>query len=134
MHISEDVDAYACNLASRWGIDGTLARAVAEATPEVRNETGRYLNVISGFRSDEKQRQLLREGKTNLGPEQSNHTRCPATAVDVLIGAAPTNVQKALLGRVMVFHGLRWGGGSPVDPETGIPSDWNHFDLGPRSS
>lgn len=28
--------------------------------------------------------------------------------------------------------GLRVGGGSAVDPGTGIPSDWNHVDTGAR--
>lgn len=63
----------------------------------------------------------------------SNHTSCPATAIDVSIGFAPTNVLKATLGRVGILAGLRWGGGSPVDRQTGIPSDWNHFDIGPRA-
>ncbi len=123
----------ACNTAARWGITLEAAERYESAAPEIHNETGRTVRIISGFRSDAKQLQLLREGKTNLGPDRSTHTVCPAGAIDVLIGAAPTNVQKALLGRVMVFNGFRWGGGSPVDPATGIPQDWNHFDLGPRS-
>lgn len=42
-----------------------------------------------------------------------------------------TNSVKARLGAEATHVGFRWGGGSPVDPETGIPSDWNHLDGGP---
>ena len=129
-----DVDAFRCDLIATWGVDPRLADIVAGAAAEISNSTGRTLRIISGFRTDETQRQLIADGRGAAPVGLSNHTVCPSRAVDVSIGAAPTNVQKALLGSIMVFAGLRWGGGSPVDPKTGIPSDWNHFDLGPRNA
>lgn len=105
---------------------------VARMATRFKLETGRSVSIISGYRSPEKQRELKRQGRPAAPVDVSNHTSCPATAVDVRIGLAPTNVMKAILGRIAVEEGLRWGGGSPVNPETGIPSDWNHFDVGPR--
>ncbi len=108
-------------------------RRVVRVAFAFKNETGRDMKIISGHRSIEKQMELKRQGRPAADPLVSNHTSCPATAVDVRIGFAPTRVLKATLGRLAVAEGLRWGGGSPVD-SGGIPSDWNHLDLGPRST
>ena len=90
------------------------------------------LNIISGHRSLEQQQQLIDEGK-GAPLHLSNHVTCPSTAADLWPVLGVTDVVKAQFGEAAVSSGLRWGGGSPVDPETGIPSDWNHVDLGPRS-
>lgn len=127
-----DVCSRAGQLAQGWTITPQLALLVAQLEQLVRQEIGRDLEVISGYRTVEEQIALARAGRPAADPDLSNHTRCPATAVDVRIGALPTNAQKARLGALAQGLGLRWGGGSPVDPQTGIPSDWNHFDLGPR--
>jgi len=62
----------------------------------------------------------------------STHTTCPATGADIRLGFAPTRVQQAIWGRIATMNGLRWGGGGEVD-DGGIPLDWQHVDLGPRS-
>lgn len=109
-----------------------LAGRLARVAVQVEQETGRRLEVISGHRSRRVQESLERSGRPAAPPELSNHTLCPSRAADVRLGALPTNAIKAIFGRIAVLNGLRWGGGSPIDSETGIPSDWNHVDLGPR--
>jgi len=90
------------------------------------------IQIISGYRSPEKQRQLKYEGRPAAPVDLSTHTACPSQGADIWPGIAVTRVVQAQLGEAGVTSGLRWGGGSPVDPSTGIPSDWNHFDLGRR--
>lgn len=121
-----------CTLSERWTVHHDVMRRAVAGANAFTAETGREVWIISGYRSPEKQRQLKEAGRPAAGVDVSNHTSCPATAVDVRIGFGPTNAMKAILGRVMVMQGLRWGGGSPVDPKTGIPADWNHFDAGTR--
>jgi hypothetical protein len=120
--------ARACELSSYGRIHHTLALKliyVAARLPYI-------LQLISGHRSMRRQVQLELEGRPAADPGLSTHTSCPATGADVWPSVAPTNYVKALLGEAATLEGLRWGGGSPVDPETGIPSDWNHLDLGRR--
>lgn len=117
-----------------WKLDPRLAAAIARVIFRGSTAIGRTIRIISGFRSIQEQLELKRQGRPAADPNVSTHTMCPATGVDLSIGFAPTTTQKAILGRIAVEEGLRWGGGSAVDPETGIPSDWNHFDLGPRWS
>jgi len=90
------------------------------------------IQIISGYRTAEQQEQLKREGARTAPDELSTHRSCPATGADLWPEVTPTNPVKATLGTNARLVGLRWGGGSDVDPQTGIPSDWNHFDLGPR--
>ena len=99
---------------------------------EFFEETRHPIQVISGFRTDRKQRDLGRRGRPAAPINISTHTSCPATGMDLRIVGIPVRVEKHILGRIAVFNGLRWGGGSPINPETLLPSDWNHFDLGPR--
>lgn len=87
--------------------------------------------MISGYRTPEQQEELIREGRPAAPVELSTHTTCPATGADVRVATFPTDAIKATWGRIATEHGLRWGGGSPRD-DRGIPSDWNHVDLGPR--
>lgn len=121
-----------CSLSTRWLVREDVMRKVARVAARFLQETGRELWIISGHRSDAEQRELARKGRPAAAVDLSNHTSCPATAVDVSLGFAPTRVLKATFGRIAIEEGLRWGGGSPVD-EGGIPSDWNHVDIGPRS-
>lgn len=122
----------ACDLEREWRIDPDLASRVAILLTRASSALGITVRVISGYRTVLHQLELRKQGRPAAHPDISNHTFCPARAVDLSLGFAPTNVQKATLGRIGTEVGLRWGGGSTVDPMTGIPSDWNHFDLGPR--
>jgi len=128
----ETMREFGCVLSRDWKLDSAFALALAKTIIEFDEETRTPVSVISGHRTDDKQRQLKKQGRPAAPVHLSNHTRCPATAVDLRISGIPTNVQKAILGRIATLNGLRWGGGSPVDPCTGIPSDWNHLDTGPR--
>lgn len=122
-------DVYACELVERWLIDPRTARALTKGARAL--EFG--VSIISGNRSCEEQEELLEEGRTRATCLTSTHVSCPATGVDVWPSVAPVGAVKARLGAEMVLSGLRWGGGSTIDPSTGIPRDWNHFDLGPRT-
>lgn len=116
-----------CKLADKWLLCPTLASrlcAMAQLVPF-------KLTIISGYRSREKQFQLIRDGRPAVHPDKSTHCSCPATGADLRIdGLEPGPYEKALFGEGAVKAGLRWGGGSPA-PD-GIPVDWNHVDLGPR--
>ena len=121
-------DRELCAFAEKWRIAGVLATklvCVAERLPF-------GIKIISGYRTAAKQRELENAGRPTAPDHLSTHRSCPATGVDVLPVIAVSRVVKATLGEAAVICGLRWGGGSPVDEETGIPSDWNHLDLGPR--
>lgn len=117
-----------CRLASRWTISEPLARKLVLLADRLPFP----VRIISGHRSVELQRDLARQGRPAADPDRSTHTSCPATGADLWPSIAVTPAIKARVGREAVEVGLRWGGGSPVD-SGGIPSDWNHFDLGPRA-
>jgi len=116
-----------CILVERWTISQELAsRLILMAG---RLEFG--VKIISGWRSRELQEDLIRQG-VGAPVDRSTHCSCPATGADLWPDVAVTEYLKARFGEAAVSSGLRWGGGSPVNPENGIPSDWNHVDLGPR--
>lgn len=117
-----------CDIVSRWKVRREVADRAIRMTYLVPFE----LSIISGYRSPAQQEDLIKAGRPAAPVGLSNHTSCPATALDFRIGVTPTRSAKAEFGRAAVQVGFRWGGGSPVDPDTGIPSDWNHVDLGPR--
>jgi len=124
--LNEDI----CGFAARWGLD---MRTVMKLTA-LQEETEFDLTILSGARTAEEQEELRREGRPTAPDKVSTHLSCPATGVDLYPSSvAITNAVKARLGAEGVRAGLRWGGGSRVDSETGIPLDWNHFDLGPRA-
>ena len=125
----EWTDAELCDFQKRWKIAGVLATKLHCLATRLEFTFW----VISGWRSEDQQQKLIDEGK-GAPLHLSTHVTCPATGVDVWPTVTPTNVTKARLGAEARVCGLRWGGGSPVDPDTGIPSDWNHLDLGPRST
>lgn len=118
-----------CQLATHWLIAEQLARALVEMTRELAFP----LRINSGYRTAEQQQQLREQGRPTAPDNLSTHLTCPATGADVEPAIAHTNYTIAEMGAAGVKQGLRWGGGSPTDPETGIPSDWVHFDLGPRN-
>lgn len=117
-----------CDLMSRWLISRELAVKLVRLSGRVEFP----FNIISGYRTRTRQEELTQQGRPTANPDLSTHLSCPATGADLWPDVAVTDVVKARLGAEAVSVGLRWGGGGPVDPETGIPIDWNHFDLGPR--
>jgi len=119
-----------CGLSRRWKLAPDLAMRLVR----MADRAPFPLQIISGYRSPDKQRQLRQEGRPAAPVDRSTHTSCPATGADVWPGIAVSRVVQAQLGEAGTIAGLRWGGGSPVDPQTGIPSDWNHFDLGRRGA
>lgn len=128
MAIPEVISDDWCGLSRRWLISPELARRIVQAASFLPFN----LQIISGYRSPEKQRALRYEGRPAADVDKSTHTTCPATGADLWPSIAKTRVVQATFGEAVVRAGMRWGGGSPVDPATGIPSDWNHVDLGPR--
>jgi len=117
-----------CLLVDRFKIDDRLAEKLVLLSWHLEFP----ISVRSGFRTEAEQDALRRSGRPAAPNDLSTHLSCPATGVDLNVGIAVTDVVRARLGTQATLVGLRWGGGSPQDPDTGIPSDWNHFDLGPR--
>jgi len=119
-----------CALMDSWILSPVLAvklAAMAQLVPF-------GLSIISGYRTRERQEELIQEGRPAASPDVSTHCSCPATGADLRItGLEPGNYEISLFGAAAVRVGLRWGGGSPVE-SSGIPVDWNHVDLGPRAS
>lgn len=118
-------------LATRWTVSVDLVRRVQMAAAGFFAETGRQVWIVSGWRSREQQKRLSRQGRPTAPDALSTHRSCPATGIDISLGARPSNFLKATWGRLTLVHGLRWGGGGAVT-ESGIPVDWQHVDVGPR--
>jgi len=126
-----------CSLAQRWGIRFDLARRLVAMSQRLEFP----VQIISGSRSRTEQTALLETGRPTARFELSTHANefedgsCRlATGADLSPLVAHVGAVRARMGAEAVFAGLRWGGGSQVDPSTGIPSDWQHVDLGPRST
>lgn len=120
-----------CAFADRWRISFDLASRLVVLSGRLPWRLG----ILSGYRTDEEQRrELERKQGRNVAPvNRSTHTTCPATGADLFfVDMSPVDMTRARFGRAVIESGLRWGGGSRIDPATGIPSDWNHVDLGPR--
>ena len=121
-----------CRLAKDWGVDeAVMTRVVAAAQMYSSEHRGLPVDIISGARTRAEQLKLKRGGRQVADPEKSTHLSCPATGVDISLGLAPTREQISAWGTVAQIHGLRWGGGSPLEIDR-IPSDWQHVDVGPR--
>ena len=117
----------------QWGVSGEVACRAIRMAELFRQYAGRDLTIISGYRSREEQIALRERGRPAADPDLSNHTTCPARALDFYVpGGALSNTLKLAFGRAAQEAGFRWGGGSPLN-DVGIPSDWNHVDLGPRN-
>ena len=120
-----------CEWRDRWGISSDLAVYLTILQERI---SWAVLFIISGYRTPEEQEALRRnpQGRPVAPDALSTHLTCPATGADLMLSIAVTDVVKAQFGVQVRLTGLRWGGGSAVDPQTGIPVDWNHVDLGPR--
>lgn len=125
----EMTPADVCRIADKWTVDVRLMEKLAQGAQELPYP----IQIISGYRTPAQQDELRREGRPAAANDRSTHLSCPATGADVWpVGVTVVPAVKAAIGAAMSRQGLRWGGGSTPDPNTGIPSDWNHFDLGPR--
>jgi len=122
-----------CALSARWQVSPQTMERVALAAEDFFQETRQRPQIISGYRTRAEQASLSRAGRPAAPDALSTHRSCPATGVDVSLGFAPTRVQKAIWGRLVLMNGLRWGGGGAVD-SGGIPVDWGHVDRGPRGA
>lgn len=98
------------------------------------------LHVISGSRSRADQARLEDAGRPTAPFLRSTHADqdahgCPrlSTGADLALEGLATGAHRLAFGQLATFMGLRWGGGGPVDPETGMPLDWNHLDTGSRT-
>jgi len=125
------LDTDECILAARWLVELNTIRRVQAAAQDFTTETGRDVWIISGFRTAAEQRRLSTQGRPTAPDNLSTHRSCPATGVDVSLGALPSGFLKARWGHWTSVNGLRWGGGSKLD-DGGIPLDWQHVDVGPR--
>lgn len=121
-----------CEIARAWVVSLDTIQRVRLAAQDFHTQTGRQVWIISGWRSAAEQRRLSSQGRPTAPDDLSTHRSCPATGVDVSLGVRPSNFLKATWGRLTLVHGLRWGGGGAVDPDSFIPLDWQHVDLGPR--
>ncbi len=126
-------DTSAADLACRWVVSPNTMHRVLQAALAFEMETQTRVWIISGWRSRLEQRRLGRSGRPAAPDDLSTHRSCPATGVDISLGVLPSSFLKATWGRVTLIAGLRWGGGGPVDPDSGIPVDWQHVDVGPRN-
>lgn len=100
-------------------------------------EIGRDVIIISGYRSREEQAALSREGRPTALDGLSTHRSCPATGVDISLGLGGFGVvrtMKVIWARNAFLSGLRVGGGSDIDESGILHIDWNHVDLGPRTT
>ena len=117
-----------CALAAWWGLSLELATRLVAFTV-LAGDLG--LSIISGYRTCDEQTALGAAGRPAAPCDLSTHVACPATGADLLTLPFPVVSVKARFLAEGTLAGLRVGGGSPVD-SLGIPSDWNHVDLGPR--
>ena len=122
-----------CAFRNKWLLHPTLLDKLMRAQAELPFG----LKVRQGHRTRAEYEALKRAGRPVTPTyEMSTHAQCPSQGADMDIEIAVTNVTKALFGSAIVRAGLRWGGrsdGGGIDPETGIPYDWNHVDMGPVS-
>lgn len=135
MKLPQSLNGSQCEqLCGRWGISPELAVRLLELASRWNERFGAVggLMITSGYRTREEQEELERAGRPAAQDRLSTHRSCPATGADLQLPVAADDYIKAEFGRLVILSGLRWGGGSPVDAR-GVPSDWNHVDLGPRA-
>jgi len=124
-----------CNFAAKWKLSLPLAQKLVTMSRQFA--TG--LTIISGHRTNDEQDALRAAGRPAAANDKSTHLACPSQGADLRVNGVTTlrdptssaDEVKMAFGVAAVFAGLRWGGGSPINA-FGIPSDWNHVDLGPR--
>lgn len=124
--LGEHIDP--CLLAQRWTISEELAHKLLCLASRVPFQ----IQIISGYRTANEQEKLIRDGR-GAPEDRSTHRSCPATGADLWPLVAVTTNVKGYIGAACTVCQLRWGGGSKLD-EYGMPSDWNHVDLGPRAA
>ena len=122
-----------CELAETWGVSPWIMKKLVAAADLYLFQTRSPVWIISGYRTKAEQDRLGVMGRPTAPDERSTHRTCPATGVDISLGAVVGREKKLLWGQLVQLQGLRWGGGSKAD-DHGIPSDWNHVDAGPRAS
>jgi len=120
-----------CVLSETWLIRPQVMLKVFKAAQLYENFTRSPVWIISGYRTRWQQMELGRKGRPTARDDLSTHRSCPATGVDISLGPLPSRDKKLFWGQMAQLVGLRWGGGSPVDPG-GLPVDWQHVDGGPR--
>ena len=127
-----------CSIAERWGLELELVDRLVRMAGMLPFG----IEIISGARTRAHQEQLQRDGRPTAPFHLSTHAAedvhgCPrdATGADLRpqVSFNFTPAVRAQFGSAAVHAGLRWGGGGSVDPATGIPNDWQHVDLGPRT-
>jgi len=121
-----------CDISVRWLLDQRFAQKLVLSADDFTRETGREVRIISGYRTREEQVALGKSGRPTAPDRLSTHRSCPATGADIQLGFLPVQTHKHIWGRILFMNGLRFGGGSPVVEETGLPEDWQHVDAGPR--
>lgn len=134
-----------CALADRWGLTGDLATRLVFLADRWKSLGLGALIIFSGRRSRTQQGALGRQGRPAAPFSTSTHADedlegCPrfSTGADVK-PATITDEPISRAGLINAFHalaesmGLRAGGGSALDT-FGNPTDWQHLDLGPRST
>lgn len=119
-----------CALANRWLVTEDTMRRVVLSAEQYWEETRHRVWIISGYRTAAEQAALGRAGRPAARDDLSTHRSCPATGVDVSLGAFPERSRIGIWGRIVLLNGLRWGGGGPV--VRGMPTDFGHVDRGPR--
>lgn len=123
---SERVTDDVCGLARRWVVGVAVAQMLVSTESKLQKifsaEGLRWpgLTIISGYRSQDLQMQV------NPANPDSNHTKCPAMAVDLRVGDVAASLTPpalwGIVGQVWKAHGGRWGGDFPKP-------DNNHFEL-----
>lgn len=87
-------------------------------------------SVIQGHRSNEEQAEMLRTGRSQLGPGRSKHNREPSMAVDV----APWPIDWQDWNRWYAFAGFVLGVASQMGIEIRSGLDWDgDFDFHDQS-
>ena len=135
--LPEKVGNDACGLERRWVLDPDLAAMVVSLEGWAHEQFAGYglrwpgIVIISGHRSK------VRQATVNPAAQDSLHTRCPALAVDLRVGAVPASLPGGgslweWLGARWKMMGGRWGGDfSPGKDISGVNRrEQNHFDLG----
>lgn len=119
-----------CGWLAKWGLSlelGERLQAMQSFFPWV-------LKIFSGRRTPEQQDALRAENRMTAPNHLSTHLDCPtSTGADLIPALAIDQAVQVAFGLAAFKAGLRWGGGSAIDPATGIPLDWKHVDLGPRN-
>jgi len=121
-----------CDLVGRWNVDHVVMIKAVLAAADFEFQTGREVFIMSGWRTQQEQARLKKAGRPAAPDNLSTHRSCIATGIDVDLGFVVSDLMKAVWGSAALLRGLRVGGGSPIDPLTGLNTDWNHVDNGPR--